>query len=107
MTGTKLYPFSTVKHAHDIEYRRNRAKNEICDVLSGEVKMSDEEFEKLCDLEEALTDLLEAVLSSRDGRVCWLAGKQYGLAKECVEWARNSRASSLIKSGKTQFLQYI
>lgn len=92
MANTKLYPFSTVKHAHDIEFRRNRAKNEICDVLSGEIKMSNEEFEKLCELEEALTGLLEAVLNSRDGRVCYLTGEQLGLAKECVLWAGNRRA---------------
>ncbi len=99
MTNTKLYPFSTAKHAHDIEYRRNRVKNELCDYFGGELKMNDEEFNKLCELEKALTELLQAVLNSRDGRVCYLTGKQIGLAKECVMWAQNRRASSLIARG--------
>lgn len=93
MTSTKLYPFSTAKHAHDIEYRYNRVKNELCDYFDGELELSNDEFDALCDLKEALTDLLEAVLNSRDGRICYLTGKQIGLAKECVMWATNSRAA--------------
>ena len=93
MTNTKLYPFSTAKHAHDIEYRRNRVKNELCDYFEGELELSDAEFEKLCELEEALTDLLLSVMNSTDGRVCYLTGKQIGLAKECVVWSQSRRAS--------------
>lgn len=95
MTNTKLYPFSTAKHAHDIEYRRNRVKNELCDYFEGELELCDAEFEKLCELEKALTELLQAVLNSRDGRVCYLTGKQIGLAKECVVWAESRRASAI------------
>lgn len=91
MTNTKLYPFSTAKHAHDIEYRRNRVKNELCDYFEGELKLSNKEFNKLCDLAEALNDLLRAVLNSADGKVCYLTGKQIGLAKECVAWASMRR----------------
>ena len=83
----KLYPFSAAKHAHDIEFRYNRTKNEIGDYFLGEFALSKAEFERLCDLEEELCELLEAVLWSSDGRVCWLTDKQYGLAKECVLWA--------------------
>lgn len=93
MTNTKMYPFSTAKHAHDIEYRRNRVKNEICDYFEGELELSDVEFEKLCKLEEELTALLLSVMNSADGRVCYLTGKQIGLAKECVMWAESRRAS--------------
>lgn len=105
--NTKLYPFSATKHAHDIEYRRNRVKNELCDYFSGDLDLSDNEFNALCELEEKLTKLLLAVLNSWNGRVCYLTGEQIGLAKECVEWARSNRASALITSGNTQYLQYI
>lgn len=107
MANTKLYPFSMAKHAHDVEYRRNRVKNELCDYFDGELKLSDKDFNKLCELEQNLTELLQAMLNSSNGRVCYLTGKQIGLAKECVEWARNSRASALMTSGKTQYLQYV
>lgn len=90
----KLYPFSTAKHAHDIEFRRNRVKNEIYDVISGELKVSEDEFVRMCDLEAELTDLLVAVLNSSDGRVCYLTGEQIGLAKECVLWAAGNRRCS-------------
>lgn len=90
-TNTKLYPFSTQKHAHDIEYRYNRVKNDLCDYFEGELKLSDAEFDKLCELEEALTELLLAVMNSADGRVSYFTGKQIGLAKECVMWADCNR----------------
>lgn len=95
MTNTKLYPFSTAKHAHDIEYRRNRVKNELSDYFAGEIELSDSDFDKLLNLEESLTDLLLAVLNSSDGRICYLTGKQIGLAKECVVWAESRRASAI------------
>ncbi len=95
MTNTRLYPFSTVKHAHDIEFRRNRVKNELCDYFAGALELSDAEFKKLCELEVALTDLLLSVMNSADGRVCYLTGKQIGLAKECVLWAESRRASAI------------
>lgn len=91
MTDGKLYPFSTAKYAHDIEYRRNRVKNELCDYFDGELNLSDEEFNQLCELEESLTELLQAMLNSCDGRVCYLTGEQISLAKECVLWAANRR----------------
>ena len=100
MTNTKLYPFSTIKHAHDIEYRRNRVKNELCDYFNGELELSDKEFNKLCELEEKLTELLQAILNSSDGRICYLTGEQTALAKECVEWAGNRRADTLISDRK-------
>lgn len=100
MTKQKLYPFSTIKHAHDIEYRRNRVKNELCDYFAGELKLSDNEFKRLYELEEKLTDLLLAVLNSSDGRICYLTGPQIGLAKECVEWAACRRASALMANVK-------
>ena len=93
MTNKKLYPFSVAKHAHDIEFRRNRVKNELGDYFNGELKLNDEEFNKLCELEEKLTELLEAVLNNSNGRVCYLTGEQIGLAKECVLWANNKRVS--------------
>lgn len=101
---SKLYPFSVQKHAHSIEFRRNRA---FCDMCEAEERnATSAEIGKLEDLYDALTDLLLAVMDSRDGRIAYLTGKQIGLAKETVEWASNSRAESLIARGKTEYLQY-
>ena len=95
MTNTKLYPFSTQKHAHDIEYRRNRAYIEMRD-YEDDFKF-DDTYYKLRTLYDDLTDLLQAVLNSRDGKICYLTGKQIGLAKESVLWSANRRASATIK----------
>lgn len=93
MASNKLYPFSTAKHAHDIEYRRNRVYIEMRESEDDRDKKFDDTYYALCDLYDELTDLLQAVLNSRDGRVCYLTGKQYGLAQECVMWASNRRAA--------------
>lgn len=106
MATTKLYPFSVQKHAHDIEYRRNRLYCEMRDIETGEIEADAETLERIYEKYQAVTELLEAVLSSRNGRVAYLTGAQIGLAKECVAWASNSRANNLIKAGKTQYLQY-
>lgn len=89
--NTKLYPFSQAKHAHDIEFRYNRVKNTMASFFDGEIKLSDEEFQELSNLEDALTELLEVVISSGNGKVVWLTGQQIGLAKECVLWATEIR----------------
>ena len=92
MTNTKLYPFSTTKHAHDIEYRRNRAFIEMREWEEDLTRKDEDTYDKLCKLHDDLTELLEAVLYNGNGRVCYLTGKQIGLAKECVMWAANRRA---------------
>ena len=61
---SKLYPFSTAKHAHDIEYRRNRVYIEMRE--QEDDRKYNENYNELCDLYEALTDLLQAVLNSQD-----------------------------------------
>lgn len=83
----KTYKFSTREHAHDIEFRRNRLKNEISAVENGEVKVDNQTYFKMIDLLDELTELLEAVLYNGNGIVCELTGKQYGLAVETVGWA--------------------
>lgn len=103
----KTYPFSVQKHAHDIELYRNHLYSTMRDMEDGEIAWDD----KFVDWYEAfyygdLQDLYEMMFSSRDGRVVYLTGKQIGLAKEIVTWASNRRAASLIKAGKTQYLQY-
>lgn len=103
----KLYPFSVQKHAHDIEFRRNRVFCQIHDEQCGETEMSEWDYQQLINLHDRLTDLLNAVLyNSRDGKVAYLTGPQIALAKETVAWASNTRANSLIKAGKTQYLKY-
>lgn len=103
---TKLYPFSAQKHAHSIEFRRNRVYCEMRDMESGETPWDSKKYDEMDELHNQLTELLQAVLYSGDGRVAWLTGKQIGLAKETVFWASNARACSLIEAGKTEYLQY-
>ena len=92
MTGNerkvKLYPFSGTKHAHDIEFRRARVKNELCEAVqfngkSWECKISDEEYAALENLEERLDDLIGYM---HEG-IVWLDGKRWELAQDCVLWA--------------------
>lgn len=67
MKGTeqngKLYPFSGTKHAHDIDFRRSRVKNELAEAIQLKGNrlvcvISDEEYEALEKLEEQLDDLI-------------------------------------------------
>lgn len=106
MANQKLYPFSVQKHAHDIEYRKNRVWLTMRDMESGEIPWDDAQYDKLESELEALRDLYDAVIFGGNGRIAYLTGKQIGLAKECVAWASNSRASHLVEAGKTQYLQY-
>lgn len=92
---TKLYPFSAKKHAHDIEYRYNRAKNELYDYESGEVEMTAETANRIEALKQELADLICAIQWNRDNRgVAWLTGEQYSLAMQSVQWAEAMRAEA-------------
>lgn len=102
----KKYPFSVQKHAHDIEYRKNKVWNTLRDMESGEIPWDDKEYDRLQDLLDQLRGLLDVVQFGGNGYVVYLTGKQIGLAKECVAWASESRANSLIAAGKAQYLKY-
>ena len=99
---TKTYFFSSRKHAHDIEFRKNRTFNEMHNLELSDTKLTETELDTLCqlhDLYEALTDLLLAVLSTQDQRgVARLTGKQLGLAKETVLWAESTRADTQLRT---------
>ena len=103
----KLYPFSTAKHAHDIEFFRNRLYNTMYDMENGEIPMDSKRYDAMENMYNGDSlELLEAVMNSRDGKVCYLTGKQIGLAKEIVAWASNQRAASCVAAGKFQYLKY-
>ena len=104
----KMYPFSTRKHAHDIEFYRNHLYNTMCDMESGEIPMDTERYDRIYDLYYGeLEELYDAVCyNSRDGIVSYLTGKQIALAKQIVMWASEERASSCIKAGRLDLLQY-
>jgi hypothetical protein len=88
--ATKTYPFSGTKHAHDIEFRRNRCFNLMHDMEVGTAPWSEAEYDRLQDLHDKLTDLL---LCMHEG-VCQVPGRLYGLAKETVLWAAEARATT-------------
>lgn len=87
----KTYPFSVAKHAHDIEYRYNFVYNRVYD-SEGEHGWTAEQVARGEEELDRLNDLRQSLLFNGDGRVAWLTGKEYGLAKECVIWATERRA---------------
>ena len=92
MKSQKLYPFSLVKHGHDIEYRYNRLKNIECDYFDGEIELSDAEYDRLEEELELVKNAYEIILNTHsDGRVVWVDGATLGILKECVAWATTQR----------------
>ena len=90
----KLYPFSLVKHAHDIEFRYNRLKNTECDYFDGEIQLTNEEFDRLEAELKAVTEAYEIILNTHsDGKVVWVDGQTLAILKKCVLWADNERAN--------------
>ena len=95
----KTYPFSVQKHAHDIEFRRNRVKNTIDACHRGKIVHTNEDLQKLYVLEEKLTDLLAAIMSG-NGIICYLTGEQIALARDSVLWANATRAETQRNKGR-------
>ena len=83
----KKYPFSATKHAHDIEFRRARVKNELFRAYANPT-LSKETVEKL----EALEEQLDTLIGYMHEGIVWLTGSQWALAQECVGWAAGQRA---------------
>ena len=86
MTNTeKLYPFSMRKHAHDLEYRRNRLTN----VLSLENTLSLEEEAFM----NAEREMLGHILTMYQNPYCivFLNGREYQVAINAVGWAESNR----------------
>lgn len=84
----KMYPFSGTKHAHDIDFRRARCKNELYEMGIDKDHPYDAEKEKeLLKLEEQLDELIGYM---HEG-VCYIPGRLYGLAQESVAWAAEQR----------------
>ena len=91
----KTYYFSTAKHAHDIEFYRNRLKNTLSAMENGEIPMDCDRYDRIYDfLNGELEDLYNAVcFGTNDGITCQLTGRQISLAKKIVFWASEQRAS--------------
>lgn len=83
----KMYRFSGTKHAHDIEFRRNRVYIERHDMEMGDTPWNDATYDKMTELYDQLTELM---LYMHEG-VCMIPGRLYGLASETVAWAGMKR----------------
>ena len=106
MASVKMYPFSTAKHAHDIELYHNRLFNTMCDMESGEIPMDKVRYNRIHDMYYGeLMDLMEA-MSGSCGQVIYLTGKQIGLAKKIVIWASETRAATCIRNGRLDLIKY-
>lgn len=102
----KRYPFSTAKHAHDIEFYYNRISNVMSDMESGEIPYEKERYNKLHDMKYGpLQDLMNNMYGAC-GRVIYLTGEQIGLAKKIVAWASNTRAETCIQNGRYDLIKY-
>ncbi len=86
----KLYPFSGTKHAHDIDFRRARCKNELYEMgMDKQHPYSAKKEAELLKLEEQLDELIGYM---HEG-VVWLPGRLYSLAQESVAWAAMQRGN--------------
>ena len=91
---SKTYPFSADKHAHDIEFVKNRAYNTLHSMEIGEIPMDKELYKKLEERYDVMSNLLDQILnSSPDGKMAYLTGPQIGIAKEAVASAAAMRGS--------------
>ena len=83
MTKTeKLYPFSMRKHAHDLEFRRNRLSN---------IFMSDPD--KFPNALETERETLGNILTMRPNcdSIVFLNGREYYIAINAIGWAESNR----------------
>lgn len=84
----KFYPFSGTKHAHDIDFRRARCKNELYEMgMDDKHPYSAMREKELLELEKGLDELLDYM---HEG-VCYIPAHLYGLAQESVAWAAIQR----------------
>lgn len=102
----KMYWFSPNKHGMDIEFRYNRVRNTMSEMVSGmgdwEHKKPTKEDYDLYEKLEKLADRLDEIrdLMFRNG--CCpikLTAKLYSLAMETVMWASEARGSGKSKYG--------
>ena len=105
-TIEKLYPFSTAKHAHDIEFYSNRISNIMSEMESGEIPYDKERYNRLYDMKYGPLEDLMRQMYGACGRVIYLNGKQIALAKRIVAWASNTRAESCIANGRPDLVKY-
>ena len=87
----KLYPAS-LNYAHDVEFRRNRAKNELNDDYTNNGTMTEAEINEAEKLVDELGELLMQLTNTRDGRIAYIEGKYIPLYRETQAWAANARA---------------
>lgn len=93
----KLYPFSMVKHGHDLELARNALYNRyIC---------NDAVSEKLRSWAEEQREKLAVITLKGHGHIAWLTGEELGLAKRAVGWATTLRISANDELARARLLK--
>lgn len=104
----KTYYFSVRKHAHDIEFYRNRLFNTMKGMENGEIPMDAKRYDRIYDMYNGpLEALYNAIcFNTRDGITAQLTGPQIALAKKIILWASETRAQSCIEAGRLDLLQY-
>lgn len=89
INGVKHYPaFRTEAHAHDIEYRRNKALNELDDAHHGVFELTAEQEDRLEKLADQLTEILQRISFP----TTYLPWDLYKVARDTIGWAAEARA---------------
>ena len=104
--ATKMYPFSTEKHAHDIEFYSNRLYNTMVDMETGEIPYDEEQYNRIHDMYYGELRELRNCMAGMCGRPVYLTGKQIALAKKIVAWASGTRAATCIAKGRYDLVKY-
>ena len=99
----KMYWFSMAKHGHDLEFRMNRLKNTIDDMVMGDGKVDWDAVEKM---EQEIEDIQEIFHYWCGGGAVQLPANLYGVAKNASIWASETRAGRCIENGRRDLARY-
>lgn len=97
----KLYPFNTMKNQHNFDLIHTLAMNDLYDIWNGELKVTDEEYEKI----ESLRDRSEKyfILPLPCAWLCWDEWKD---ANELAQMAIVHRQNACIENGRPDLVTY-
>lgn len=99
----KMYYFSFNKHGHDLEFRRNRLKNTIDDMLASGIVT---DWGKVEEMEDEIEKINE-IFTYWDGNpASKLPADLYQIANNAAIWASETRVATCIENGRTDLIQY-
>lgn len=97
----KLYPFSTMKNQHNFELIRNICFNRMSDIEAGEIKCSEEEYDRLYSLRQKASKYFSYPLP-----VAWVTWQEYSEMNALAQLAIVHRQEACIEHGRPDLVQY-